>query len=157
MLTWCADSAHHDVPACLLTTSACSPTCHPVPPPFQCHATALPAQNGDGLLSKDELAMALRSIGRSGSETSVDHLMRLADNNRDGQLDYAEFMRMAREQHEVSLPPANDLDVTSNSAEEAIKRKMGLESSPARRSLGELSRPPPLPRRNQRGSLTHAR
>ncbi|XP_065079552.1 calmodulin-like [Ochlerotatus camptorhynchus] len=51
-------------------------------------------RNGNGLISADELRAALESFGEKMSEEELDELLREADINCDGQIDYEEFVKM---------------------------------------------------------------
>ncbi|KAI8511212.1 hypothetical protein Bbelb_103120 [Branchiostoma belcheri] len=52
-------------------------------------------KNGDGFLSSDELREGMSSIvGMELSSEAVDELVRVADNNMDGQVSIDEFVRM---------------------------------------------------------------
>lgn len=54
-------------------------------------------RNGNGLISTDELRFALESFGEKMSEEEVEELLREADINCDGQIDYEEFVKMITE------------------------------------------------------------
>ncbi|XP_058824049.1 calmodulin-like [Topomyia yanbarensis] len=51
-------------------------------------------RNGNGLISAEELRAALKSFGEQLTEEEVDELLREADTNCDGQIDYEEFVKM---------------------------------------------------------------
>ena len=44
--------------------------------------------NGDGVLSREELRQAMISMGEGMSEEEIDEMIREADENRDGVIDY---------------------------------------------------------------------
>uniref|UniRef100_A0A1Q3FT20 Putative calmodulin n=1 Tax=Culex tarsalis TaxID=7177 RepID=A0A1Q3FT20_CULTA len=51
-------------------------------------------RDGNGRISADELRVALRSFGEQLTEEELEELLREADVNSDGQIDYQEFVRM---------------------------------------------------------------
>lgn len=50
--------------------------------------------NGDGFITRDEVKSALTKMGQGLSEQKFDKMMRMADRNGDGKIDY-EGMRVA--------------------------------------------------------------
>ena len=50
--------------------------------------------NGDGFITRDEVKSALTKMGQGLSEQKFDEMMRMADRNGDGKIDY-EGMRVA--------------------------------------------------------------
>jgi Ca2+-binding EF-hand superfamily protein len=54
-------------------------------------------QNGDGFISFQELKTVMASIGQRLSDEEVHEMMTTADINRDGKIDYAEFVKMMRQ------------------------------------------------------------
>ncbi|XP_019554568.3 calmodulin-like isoform X2 [Aedes albopictus] len=51
-------------------------------------------RNGDGMISADELRLALQSFGEQLADEEIEELLREADINCDGQIDYQEFVKM---------------------------------------------------------------
>ncbi|KAL3487296.1 hypothetical protein BJX62DRAFT_213748 [Aspergillus germanicus] len=51
-------------------------------------------QDKSGTISADELRRVLRSIGDDVSDADVDEMLRMADVNGDGSIDYEEFVRL---------------------------------------------------------------
>ncbi|XP_060605591.1 neo-calmodulin-like [Ruditapes philippinarum] len=51
-------------------------------------------KDGNGSISKDELRVAIRTLGEKVKEDELDDLMRAADLNGDGQINYSEFVKM---------------------------------------------------------------
>ncbi|XP_055637648.1 uncharacterized protein LOC129776187 [Toxorhynchites rutilus septentrionalis] len=51
-------------------------------------------RDGNGLISAEELRAALKSFGEQLAEEEIDEMLREADVNCDGQIDYQEFVRM---------------------------------------------------------------
>ncbi|XP_055602120.1 calmodulin-A-like [Uranotaenia lowii] len=51
-------------------------------------------RDGNGMISAEELKVALKSFGEQLSDEEVEELLREADVNCDGQIDYEEFVRM---------------------------------------------------------------
>ncbi|KAL9702333.1 hypothetical protein quinque_005851 [Culex quinquefasciatus] len=51
-------------------------------------------RDGNGRISAEELRVALRSFGEQLTEEELEELLREADVNSDGQIDYGEFVRM---------------------------------------------------------------
>jgi hypothetical protein len=51
--------------------------------------------NGDGTVTKDELKQLLEGLGESTTPEVVDEMMKLADKNNDGVVDFEEFVKAA--------------------------------------------------------------
>ncbi|KAL3891019.1 hypothetical protein ACJMK2_003283 [Sinanodonta woodiana] len=51
-------------------------------------------KDGNGVIDKNELRLAMRTLGEKVSEADVTEMMRDADTNGDGKIDYEEFARM---------------------------------------------------------------
>ncbi|XP_045165572.2 neo-calmodulin-like isoform X3 [Mercenaria mercenaria] len=51
-------------------------------------------KDGNGSISKDELRFAITTLGEKVKENELDDLMRAADLNGDGQINYSEFAKM---------------------------------------------------------------
>ncbi|XP_062557052.1 calmodulin-A-like [Armigeres subalbatus] len=51
-------------------------------------------RDGNGLISAEELRAALHSFGEQLSDEEIEELLREADVNSDGQIDYEEFVKM---------------------------------------------------------------
>ena len=50
-------------------------------------------KDGNGLIDRDELAIALQQLGEKLSEEEIDEMLEDCDTNGDGQIDFEEFMR----------------------------------------------------------------
>ncbi|XP_064644234.1 neo-calmodulin-like [Lineus longissimus] len=55
-------------------------------------------KNGDGLISKEELKNGLEAIGENLSESLLDDLFRMADLNKDGFVNFEEFVIIMSEE-----------------------------------------------------------
>lgn len=53
-------------------------------------------KNGDGVLSAQELKTVMASLGSPLTDTDIEAMIRLADANGDGRVDYEEFVRMVK-------------------------------------------------------------
>ncbi|KAH9507180.1 putative N-acetyltransferase 8B [Bulinus truncatus] len=51
-------------------------------------------KDGNGFITTDELRLAMTSMGEKMSEKEVDQMIREADRNGDGRVDYNEFIRL---------------------------------------------------------------
>ena len=51
-------------------------------------------RDSNGLISAEELSHVMKNIDANMSDTEIDEMMREADRDGDGQIDYAEFVRM---------------------------------------------------------------
>ena len=51
-------------------------------------------KNGDGYLSHAELKEALHKMGEKFTDEEIEHLIREADLDRDGEINYREFKRV---------------------------------------------------------------
>lgn len=51
-------------------------------------------QNGDGWISKEELRFVMNNLGENLTDAELDAMMREADLNGDGKVNYDEFVRM---------------------------------------------------------------
>lgn len=85
--------------------------------------------NGDGFLSKDELKIALRAIGRSSTDRAVAQILQSSDVDGNGVLSYAEFQKLVLERREMSLPLDGETSLSAKDAdtEAALFRKLGLD------------------------------
>ena len=54
--------------------------------------------NGDGWISRDELRTVMHNLGERLSEQELDDMIREADLNGDGKVNYEEFVRMWMQQ-----------------------------------------------------------
>ena len=63
--------------------------------------------NGDGCISHDELASALRAIGEDVTDAQIEEMMRHADLNNDGLLDFDEFKRIIFEDFSGEWTPSS--------------------------------------------------
>ena len=50
-------------------------------------------QDGNGLISKDELRVVMQQLGEKLSEEDIEEMISDADTNGDGQIDYNEFVK----------------------------------------------------------------
>ena len=50
-------------------------------------------KDGNGLIDRDELAIALQQLGEKLSEEEIDEMLEDCDTNGDGMIDFEEFMR----------------------------------------------------------------
>jgi len=81
--------------------------------------------NGDGLISKEEMSYALRSIGRRGSARTVNRLIKSVDADGNGQLDEKEFNRLMHERHEMTVRPLEEMSLSGSSdSDDALRRKI---------------------------------
>ena len=48
--------------------------------------------NGDGFLDKKELMNVLKAIQKTTSIKEIDEMMKIADQNKDGKIDFDEFL-----------------------------------------------------------------
>ncbi|CAH0002356.1 unnamed protein product [Clonostachys byssicola] len=51
-------------------------------------------RDGTGTISRDELKNVMKSIGEHLTEDELDEMLKLADENGDGQIDYDEFVKI---------------------------------------------------------------
>eukprot|EP00800_Vazella_pourtalesii_P023883 TRINITY_DN992_c0_g2_i1.p1 TRINITY_DN992_c0_g2~~TRINITY_DN992_c0_g2_i1.p1 ORF type:complete len:114 (-),score=43.80 TRINITY_DN992_c0_g2_i1:90-431(-) len=54
-------------------------------------------KDGNGKISKDELRDVMKSLGETMLESELDEMMREADSNGDGEVDFEEFKRMMKD------------------------------------------------------------
>ena len=59
------------------------------------HAFKIFDKNGDNYISRSELKSAMRKIGEKMSDKDIDVMIREADLDRDGRVNYEEFVRIA--------------------------------------------------------------
>eukprot|EP01126_Amoeba_proteus_P004036 TRINITY_DN11383_c0_g1_i1.p1 TRINITY_DN11383_c0_g1~~TRINITY_DN11383_c0_g1_i1.p1 ORF type:complete len:149 (-),score=35.69 TRINITY_DN11383_c0_g1_i1:188-634(-) len=50
--------------------------------------------DGNGLINKDELRATLQLLGEEAGEELITNMMEFADSNKDGYIDYTEFMKV---------------------------------------------------------------
>ena len=50
-------------------------------------------KDGNGLIDRDELAIALQQLGEKLSEEEIDEMLEDCDTNGDGMIDFEEFMK----------------------------------------------------------------
>ena len=67
-------------------------------------------QNGDGIITVDELPEVLDSIGLKPSAEEVLHMVATVDKNNDGIIDICEFIRMMSLQQNPSITPESQLE-----------------------------------------------
>ena len=53
--------------------------------------------NGDGVVSKDELKSLLKGLGEDVTDDIVDEMIKIADENGDGKIQFEEFVAAASE------------------------------------------------------------
>ena len=58
-------------------------------------AFAVMDKNGDGVVEKDELRTLLQGLGEDVTEEVIDEMIKIADTNGDGKVDFAEFCKAA--------------------------------------------------------------
>lgn len=51
-------------------------------------------RDGDGKIPKDELSLIMKSIGEPLSQEELDQFIKEADTNKDGYIDYAQFVHL---------------------------------------------------------------
>ncbi|XP_052137267.1 putative calmodulin-like protein 6 [Oryza glaberrima] len=51
-------------------------------------------KDDNGFISRNELSMVMASLGEEMTEDEIDDMMKAADSNNDGQVDYEEFKRV---------------------------------------------------------------
>ena len=58
-------------------------------------AFAVMDKNGDGVVEKDELRTLLQGLGEDVTEEVIDEMIKIADTNGDGKVDFNEFCKAA--------------------------------------------------------------
>ena len=59
------------------------------------HAFKVFDKNGDNFISRSELKSAMRKMGERMSDRDIDYIIKEADLDKDGRVNYHEFVRMA--------------------------------------------------------------
>ena len=62
------------------------------------HVISHVIKNGDGFITKDELRTVMNSMGQRLTEEELNEMMEAADSDKDGRIDYAEFVKMMTQQ-----------------------------------------------------------
>lgn len=103
--------------------------------------------NGDGKISRVELGTVLRSLGETLTDTDVEHMIRDADVNGDGEIDLEEFINLNTssadiEKATVSSDLGDDPPCASSSVTEALQSAFNVFDSDKDGfiSAGELHR-----------------
>ena len=58
------------------------------------HAFCIFDKNGDGYISRPELKEALDKLGEDFSDEEIDHMIKEADMDNDGEINYQEFVKV---------------------------------------------------------------
>lgn len=57
-------------------------------------------KDGNGYITRDELALVMTNLGEKLNENELNQMMKEADTNGDGRIDYEEFVKV----HHLSFP-----------------------------------------------------
>ena len=61
-------------------------------------AFAVMDTNGDGVVTKDELKSLLKGLGEDVNDDVVDEMIKMADENGDGKIQFQEFVNAATQE-----------------------------------------------------------
>ncbi|KAJ2820395.1 hypothetical protein FBU31_005240, partial [Coemansia sp. 'formosensis'] len=62
-------------------------------------------KDGNGYISKGELTLAMKGLGEDLSEIEISEMILEADTNKDGHIDFKEFVRMMKGDKTAAVPP----------------------------------------------------
>lgn len=66
-------------------------------------------RNGDGVISFSELEMVLRALGEPATAEQMDHIEGIVDRDRNGNIDFEEFLRFIVSRISVSVSTREDV------------------------------------------------
>ena len=58
------------------------------------HAFCIFDKNGDGYISRTELKQGLNNLGEEFSDDEIEYMIREADTDQDGEINYQEFVKV---------------------------------------------------------------